>query len=204
MTTYPLSATETPTATSSVGETTATPARDADVAHRQADLQILIDESADGPVMLTVRGDIDIVSAPLLAACLDQAAHHPGPGVVVDLLDVPFLGCPALAVLAAAANELGRDCRALAVAADEPHRRLLHRTRIDTAIGCYSTVADAFRAARTPTTHASSPTVTQNGEPVSSWSSPSFPYLIHPPATTCSITDLSARDHPPETHQLRP
>ncbi|MFC9362338.1 STAS domain-containing protein [Rhodococcus sp. NPDC057014] len=136
----------------------ATKAGNGNVAHRPADMQILIDETGDGPAMLTVCGDIDIVSAPILAACLHQATHHPGPGVVVDRLDVPFLGCPALAVLIAAADELGRDHRALTVAADEAHRRLLHRTRIDATIGCYSTVTDAFRAARTHTPPASSPT----------------------------------------------
>ncbi|SEB68924.1 anti-anti-sigma factor [Rhodococcus koreensis] len=189
MTTHPLSTTEPSSATSAVGETMVTEAGNGDVAHRHADVQILIDETGDGPAMLTVCGDIDIVSAPILAACLHQATHHPGPGVVVDLFDVPFLGCPALAVLTAAANELCRDHRALTVAADEAHRRLLHRTRVDATIGCYSTVTDAFRAARTPTAHASSPTA-----------SPPFPYLIRPPATTCSRTDLSVRDHPPETH----
>ncbi|MFC9363074.1 STAS domain-containing protein [Rhodococcus sp. NPDC057014] len=149
MTTYPLSSTETPPATSIVDEFADASPRGGNVAHRQADLQILIDETGDGPAMLTVCGNLDIVSAPILAACLHQATHHPGPGVVMDLLDVPFLGCPALAVLTAAATELGRDHRALTVAADEPHRRLLHRTRIDTTIGCYPTVTDAFHAART-------------------------------------------------------
>ncbi|MDF3313019.1 STAS domain-containing protein [Rhodococcus sp. T2V] len=157
MTTYPLSTTETPLATGGIHQTTSTESDDGHGHHRQADLQILIDETGDGPTMLTVCGDLDIVSAPILAACLHQATHHPGPGVVVNLLDVPFLGCPALAVLTAAADELGRNHRALTIAADEPHRRLLHRTRIDTTIGCYPTVTDAFRAARTPTTHAPTP-----------------------------------------------
>ncbi|MGW4339156.1 STAS domain-containing protein [Rhodococcus koreensis] len=157
MTTYPLSTTETPPTTRGINHTTGTDSGPGHGHHRQADLQILIDETGDGPAMITVCGDLDIVSAPILAACLHQTTHHRGTGVVVDLLDVPFLGCPALAVLTATANELGRDHRALTVAADEAHRRLLHRTRIDTTIGCYPTVTDAFHAARTPTTPTPTP-----------------------------------------------
>ncbi|GCE43784.1 hypothetical protein Rhow_008082 [Rhodococcus wratislaviensis] len=69
--------------------------------------------------MLRVRGDLDTVTAPILAACLDEVVLR-GRCAVVDLLPAGFVGCPALAVLA----DAGID-----------------------AVQCFGTLVDAFTAA---------------------------------------------------------
>ncbi|MFE5703674.1 STAS domain-containing protein [Rhodococcus koreensis] len=58
--------------------------------------RIEIDEPVGGPAVIRVRGDLDVVTAPVLDACLAEAVLT-GHSVVVDLLYVPFLGCAGLA-----------------------------------------------------------------------------------------------------------
>jgi anti-anti-sigma factor len=47
-------------------------------------------ENADGSVVVTVRGNLDIDSAAVLTATLDQVLDRPEPRVVVDLSEVEF------------------------------------------------------------------------------------------------------------------
>lgn len=78
--------------------------------------RVELDPAGSGPVLLRVHGDLDVVTAPLLAACLDEALADRA-GVVLDLREVSFLGCAALAVLDAVARRARRHGRRLTVAA---------------------------------------------------------------------------------------
>ena len=95
--------------------------------------------------MLRVRGDLDTVTAPILAACLDEVVLR-GRCAVVDLLPAGFVGCPALAVLADAGSRLRAQNSRLTVAALGPLRHILADAGID-AVQCFGTLVDAFTAA---------------------------------------------------------
>jgi anti-sigma B factor antagonist len=61
----------------------------------------------DGAVV-TVTGELDIATAPLLDYVLDRAIEgRPAPHVIVDLRGVTFIDCAALGVLIRARNRLG-------------------------------------------------------------------------------------------------
>jgi anti-sigma B factor antagonist len=80
-----------------------------------------------GPVsVLTVSGEIDVASVPLLRAALDEALDHSGPGmtapacVVVDLTAATFLGSAGLAVLVEAHEQATQRGIDLKVVIDGP------------------------------------------------------------------------------------
>jgi anti-sigma B factor antagonist len=70
---------------------------------------------ARGRVVVTVRGEVDAYTAPLLEACLDgQVARRKVRTVVVDLEQVGFLGATGIAVLLRARRRcLARGARLL-------------------------------------------------------------------------------------------
>jgi anti-sigma B factor antagonist len=55
-----------------------------------------------GSVVITVCGEVDHVSGPLLYTRLEANIHQAGPDLVVDLVGVSFLGVPGLTALMAA------------------------------------------------------------------------------------------------------
>ncbi|MFC9554043.1 STAS domain-containing protein [Rhodococcus sp. NPDC056960] len=139
------------------------------------------DDPAVGPVVIEVSGDLDAVTAPVLTACLDQALRT-GHQVVVDLLDVPFLGCAGVAALHhAATGLLAQRCR-MTVAAPPGMHTLLDRIGTTAAVPCYDTLADAFHAASSP--HPTAPDSVD----------PSFPIPGRPHSLTCSLAALPAGD----------
>jgi len=104
-----------------------------------------IDEPPGGPVVLRVSGDLDVVTAPVLGACLDEVVLR-GRSVVVDLLPTGFVGCAVLSVLAAAGDRLRDQRSRLTVAAPGDLRRIIVAVGID-AVQCFASVAEAFTAA---------------------------------------------------------
>ena len=72
-----------------------------------------------GTVIVTVRGDVDMSSAPHLRERLEGQIHHAGPDLVLDLRQVHFFGGAGLGVLSdiskaatVAEIEIGRaSCR---------------------------------------------------------------------------------------------
>lgn len=48
---------------------------------------------------MTLRGDVDLLAAPALAARLDALTAGPRPDLVLDLREVPFIDCAGLNVL---------------------------------------------------------------------------------------------------------
>jgi anti-anti-sigma factor len=106
-----------------------------------------VDEPAGGPIVLRVSGDLDMVTAPILAACLDEVVLR-GRCAVVDLLPAGFVGCAALAVLADAGTRLREQRSRLTVAAFGPLRHILDDAGLD-AVQCFGTLTDAFTAAHT-------------------------------------------------------
>ena len=138
--------------------------------------RIEIDEPAGGPGVIRVRGDVDVVTAPVLRACLAEAVLT-GHSVVVDLLHAPFVGCAGLAALDDAATRLSEQRCRLTVAAPAGLHSALDRLGLSAAVPCFDTVAAAFHAALA---HSAS---TPEHEPA-------FPLLDRPRSSHCSLATL--------------
>ncbi|ANZ28634.1 hypothetical protein A4U64_27285 (plasmid) [Rhodococcus sp. WB1] len=108
-------------------------------------MQVHLDPCPDGPFVLTVRGDIDLATAPALEPHLSRASAD-GPALVLDLTGVSFLGCVGMAMFDAAANRVRRR-RATLTTAVQPHvRHMLHLAGLDATLACCDTVAEAVAA----------------------------------------------------------
>lgn len=68
------------------------------------DLEVV---AADGQVVVSPRGEIDIASAPLLSERLDAVIPAANERLVIDLSETTFLDSTALAVLVQAYKRLG-------------------------------------------------------------------------------------------------
>lgn len=94
-------------------------------------------------VVLAVRGDVDIATAPALRERLAEAvASHDR--VVVDLAAVPFLDSTGLGVLVAAYNRASSSGCVLVLA--RPQRivkNALRLVQVDTVIDVFDTLEDA-------------------------------------------------------------
>ncbi|MCL6731553.1 STAS domain-containing protein [Streptomyces neyagawaensis] len=60
--------------------------------------------TSGGATVVTLRGEIDVVTAPALAARLDALTSRPHPDLVLDLRPVDFIDCSGLGVLCRARN----------------------------------------------------------------------------------------------------
>ncbi|WP_051814740.1 STAS domain-containing protein [Streptomyces iakyrus] len=56
--------------------------------------------------VVTLRGEIDLLTAPALRAHLDSLTAGPGPDLVLDLRRVSFIDCSGLGVLCRARNRV--------------------------------------------------------------------------------------------------
>ncbi|QIX53945.1 STAS domain-containing protein (plasmid) [Rhodococcus sp. DMU1] len=108
-------------------------------------LEVDLDARLDGPAVLTVRGDIDIATAPVLEPHLSRASAD-GTDLVLDLTGVPFLGCAGMAMFDAAANRVRRRHATLTTAVQPHVRHILHVVGLDTTLMCCDTVAEAVAA----------------------------------------------------------
>jgi anti-sigma B factor antagonist len=75
------------------------------------ELELAVD--ADNPefTLLTIEGEVDVYSAPLLREKLVELADSGAPRIVVNLEPVEFLDSTGLGVLVAALNRLRREDR---------------------------------------------------------------------------------------------
>jgi anti-anti-sigma factor len=98
-----------------------------------------------GAVVVTVRGHLDLDSAPSLAAKLDEALSKPQPRVVVDLAGVEFCDSIGLSTFVVGHNRARAGGGWLRLAGPgEFLERLLDTVGLTTRIGVYPTVADAL------------------------------------------------------------
>lgn len=67
-------------------------------------LDARISEPDPGTVLLTVRGEIDTLTAPMFTTATDDLLAASGDTLVIDLTDVRFLASSGLAVLISAAH----------------------------------------------------------------------------------------------------
>jgi anti-sigma B factor antagonist len=93
---------------------------------------------------LTVRGEVDAATAPLLEEALDAAIRDSTGVFVLDLADVAFLDSGGLNVLLRARALLGREDRAIVLVCPRgPVRRVLELAGIADLFALYATRAEA-------------------------------------------------------------
>jgi anti-anti-sigma factor len=97
------------------------------------------------PLVVTVRGNLDIDSAPVLTTTLDQVLDVPAPRVVVDLSEVEFCDSTGLSAFIVGHNRALAGGGWLRLAAPNHFLAdLLTTVGLTTRMGVYPTVADAL------------------------------------------------------------
>jgi len=97
-----------------------------------------------GAVVVTVRGNLDLDSAPSLAVCLSEALDRPEPRVVVDLSGVDFCDSIGLSTFVTGHNRARAAGGWLRLAGPgEFLEQLLDTVGLARRLGVYPTVEDA-------------------------------------------------------------
>lgn len=100
-----------------------------------------------GALVLTVTGEIDMLTAPHLHTAVSAAMQQGEKLLVLDLSEVSFLGSPGLAVLVAANQAATRSSRAairLVVAENRAVIRPLRVTALDRVLATYGSLDEAL------------------------------------------------------------
>ncbi|ASO19856.1 anti-sigma B factor antagonist [Actinoalloteichus hoggarensis] len=108
-------------------------------------LALSVEHSPDSATVITLVGEVDMLTAPLLDQALGEQLEDGGDPLVVDLREVDFLGVTGLAVLAdglTTARATGVALRLLC--AGRPVRRALAATGMDDPTTVYHTLTDAL------------------------------------------------------------
>ncbi|KAA8964266.1 STAS domain-containing protein [Mycobacterium sp.] len=96
--------------------------------------------------VVSVRGDVDMLSAPRLTEAIDSALAKEPHGLIIDLSRVEFLGSAGISVLMAAHGKMGESGR-FAVVADGPAtHRPLTLLGLHEIISVHRTLDDALTA----------------------------------------------------------
>jgi anti-anti-sigma factor len=104
---------------------------------RELDVQ---SRAQDGFEILSVRGEVDMASAPQLQAALEQARQR-GKTLVVDMTQVGFLGSAGLSALLIVSKSAPDQLR---VVASREVARPIELTGLDKLLAVYDTLAAAI------------------------------------------------------------
>ena len=95
-------------------------------------------------VVLTVSGELDMMTAPALTEAIRAAAGHQPTALIVDLSTVEFLASAGMTVLVTAQQELAPSIR-FGVVADGPSTsRPMRMVGVDQLVPLYRTLSDAM------------------------------------------------------------
>jgi anti-sigma B factor antagonist len=115
---------------------------------RRVDGLVLSSEQRDGSFVVTVAGDLDIVTSPALDECLTKAQGHEN-RVVLDLSGVDFMDTSALAVIVGHWKRLEAAGGSLALAgARYRYTKTLWITGLADRLSLYDSVEAALTAGR--------------------------------------------------------
>jgi anti-sigma B factor antagonist len=105
-------------------------------------------EKRDGCTVLSVRGDIDLATAPALQEAVAGVLAEGPPALILDLAEVDFLGSVGMTILVSAHEALRTRGRFSVVAHGPGTSRPLQLTKLDEIIPIFSTLGDALGAMR--------------------------------------------------------
>jgi anti-sigma B factor antagonist len=110
----------------------------------------VVDLPSDKVAGVAVRGEVELATAPVLTAALEEGIRRSSGAFVVDLAAVDFLDSSGVACLVRARALLGRDERALALVCPPGSvRRVLELTGIDELVPVYGSRDELTRALTT-------------------------------------------------------
>ena len=98
----------------------------------------------DGVSVVSVSGEIDLVTAPALEQAISGVVAGGPTALVIDLSAVEFLGSVGLKILAATYEKLGGNSEFGVVARGPATRRPIHLTGLDKTFPLYPTLDDAL------------------------------------------------------------
>src|ERR1700742_1169943 len=96
----------------------------------------------DGVSVVSVSGEIDLVTAPSLEQAIGPVVADGPTALVIDLSAVEFLGSVGLKILAATYERLGNSTQFGVVARGPATRRPIHLTGLDKTFPLYPTLDD--------------------------------------------------------------
>jgi anti-anti-sigma factor len=100
----------------------------------------------DGAVVLTVSGEVDMLSAPRLAEAIHTSLTTSPAALVVDLSKVDFLASAGMTVLLTAQDEAAPATRFAVVAHGAATSRPIQLTKLDSVLPLYSTLDSALES----------------------------------------------------------
>lgn len=98
----------------------------------------------DGIAVLTVGGEIDLLTAPALQEAIDGVVAQGPPALVIDLSAVDFLASAGLKLLAATHEKISESAQFAVVARGPATRRPMQLTGLDKIFSVYPTLDDAL------------------------------------------------------------
>lgn len=104
----------------------------------------------DGVVIVSVFGEVDLVTSPRLAATAIPAAVDAEAGLIIDATEVTFLSSSGLSVLLQAIGAVPAGARSAIVSTHPSVRRVITVSGLDTTIVTTPDVESALRAVRNP------------------------------------------------------
>ncbi|MFF3817865.1 STAS domain-containing protein [Streptomyces bluensis] len=103
------------------------------------------ERTVGGTTVVVLRGEIDILTAPAVAARLDALTAGPHPDLVLDLRPVTFIDCTGVGLLCRARNRtIARDGRLRLVTDSAGVRRILHGTFLSGVFEVYGHLSEAL------------------------------------------------------------
>jgi len=103
-------------------------------------------DALDGAVVIHVKGDLDVYTAPRLKEALDEGAAAGG-SLILDLSEVDFIDSTALAVLVGTLQEAQSSDRIFRLVVDDPFLlKIFHITGFDGMFSIFPQVEDALSA----------------------------------------------------------
>jgi anti-sigma B factor antagonist len=102
----------------------------------------------DGVAVLSIGGEIDLVTAPALEEAIGGVVVESPTALIIDLSGVEFLGSVGLKILAATYEKVGNSAEFGVVARGPATRRPIHLTGLDKTFPLYPTLDDALTGVR--------------------------------------------------------
>jgi anti-anti-sigma factor len=99
-----------------------------------------------GAAVLSVRGDVDALTAPELTKAIVKVLDSSPSAVIVDLSEVEFLASAGMSVLVEAHERVSASAKLLVVADGSATSRPIKMVGIDKIVSLYPTLAEALNA----------------------------------------------------------